>query len=80
MTVDYTSPPADNAPAKAHHTDNTRLRLAAHHAKRVYPGPVGELVASELSAVEAWGYVIAPSSRAHRLAEHILDLAGIDHH
>lgn len=77
---DLTSPAPEHAPAKAHHTANTRLRLAAHHAKTVYPGPVGELIAAELTAVESWGYSIASTSRAHRLAEHVLELAGRDHH
>uniref|UniRef100_UPI003297BB4B hypothetical protein n=1 Tax=Salmonella enterica TaxID=28901 RepID=UPI003297BB4B len=52
---------AEPAPETAglEHSDpatNARLRKAAFHATRLYPGPVGELIADELLAVEAWGY------------------------
>lgn len=68
---------AEPAPETAglEHSDpatNARLRKAAFHATRLYPGPVGELIADELLAVEAWGYRIAATSRAHRLTEHVL--------
>jgi hypothetical protein len=38
------------------HDELTRLREAAVWAKRVYPGPVGELLSRELKAWEAFGY------------------------
>jgi hypothetical protein len=72
VTVDYTSPPPTVGPAKSDHHDHARLRLAAFHATRLYPGPVGELISSELLAVEEWGFRLAGTSRAYRLTEHIL--------
>jgi hypothetical protein len=43
-------------PAAMDHDELTRLREAAVWAKRVYPGPVGELLSRELKAWEAFGY------------------------
>lgn len=71
---DLTSPEPDNAPAKSAPVDRKDLRLAAFHATKVYPGVVGELISDELLAVEGWGYALAVSSRAHRLAVHVLSL------
>lgn len=66
------SPPVTDDLAKSDHHVHARLRLAAFHATRLYPGPVGELISAELLAVEDWGYRLAGNSRAYRLTEHIL--------
>lgn len=71
---DPTSPTAEHAPDKSLPADRKTLRLAAFHATKVYPGVVGELISDELLAVEMWGYAVVSSSRAHRLAEHVLSL------
>lgn len=47
--------PADGPPKMDHH-EKSAIRTAAFHAKRRYPGPVGELVARELLAVEEFGF------------------------
>ena len=36
--------------------DASRLRAAAHHARRIYPEPLGELVARELTAYAEFGH------------------------
>lgn len=59
------SPPVDLPPAEPSRvppperigaTDLTRLKLATSKAPMVYPGPVGELLARELSQWERFGY------------------------
>lgn len=49
-----------------------RLRGAALHAKRVYPGPVGDLLARELHAYADLGYRFLPNALMDRLATEIL--------
>jgi hypothetical protein len=44
------------APAFMDYDELTRLRAAAFWAKRVYPGPVGELLSRELRSWEEFGY------------------------
>lgn len=51
--------------------DRARIRAAAFRATRVYPGPVGELICSEVMAWEEWGYKFGSSSRIMALVEHI---------
>lgn len=70
--TDQQSQPVTDRPEVASPKDRAGLRLAAFHATRLYPGPVGELICAELLAVESWGYRIAGTSRAHRLAQHVL--------
>ena len=50
----------------------SRLRAAAHHAKRVYPGAIGELVARELTAHAEFGYRFAADGLLTRLAAEVL--------
>jgi hypothetical protein len=57
----------------AHH-EASRLRAAAHHARRVYPGPLGELVSRELTAYADFGHRLAADGLATRLARHVLTL------
>lgn len=47
-----------DAPKLAFH-EQGRYRAAAGHARRVLPGPVGELVYRELSAYAEFGYRFA---------------------
>ncbi|MDD7937970.1 hypothetical protein PHK61_06010 [Actinomycetospora lutea] len=50
--------PADvrgNATGLPHH-ERSRYRAAAHHARRVFPGALGELLARELRACAEFGY------------------------
>jgi hypothetical protein len=44
-----------NAPLLPLH-DASRLRAAAYHARRIYPEPLGELVARELTAYAEFGH------------------------
>jgi len=50
----------------------SRLRAAAHHAKRAYPGAIGELVARELTAHAEFGYRFAADGLLTRLATEVL--------
>lgn len=49
-----------------------RLRAAAHHAKRAYPGAIGELVARELTAHAQFGYRFTDDGLLTRLATEVL--------
>jgi hypothetical protein len=51
-----------------------RLRAAAEHARRVLPGPLGELAARELRAHADLGYHGAPDALLPQLARQVLAL------
>ncbi|MGH3569260.1 MAG: hypothetical protein ACRDRH_25205 [Pseudonocardia sp.] len=51
-----------------------RIRGAALHAKQVYPGPVGDLLARELHAYADLGYRFLPNALMDRLATEILSI------
>lgn len=50
----------------------SRLRSAARHAQRAYPGAIGELVARELTAHAEFGYRFAADGLLTRLAAEVL--------
>jgi hypothetical protein len=52
--------------------EKSRYRTAAVHARRVYPGPVGELVGRELNAYAEFGYRFSADSLIPRLAAAVL--------
>lgn len=58
--------------------ESSRLRAAAHHAKRAYPGPVGELLARELTAYADFGYRFAADGLLVRLAVDVLGTTPAD--
>ncbi|MCD2195172.1 hypothetical protein LQ327_17535 [Actinomycetospora endophytica] len=60
-----------NAPVLAPH-EKSRLRAAAHHARRALPGPVGDLVSRELVAYADFGHRMTVDSLIHRLAADVL--------
>lgn len=49
-------PQAADPPAVMAHHERSAMRNAAYRAKRLYPGPVGDLVSRELLAWEDLGY------------------------
>lgn len=55
-------PPATAPPDRMIVSDRIRLRAAAFHATRVFPGPVGEVLARELWAWEEFGYRLGDRS------------------
>jgi hypothetical protein len=61
-------------PVPMDHHDKMRVRTAAFHATRVYPGPVGELLSRELLTWEEFGYRLGNGGDAliHRLVNHIM--------
>lgn len=55
--------------------DVGRLRAAAHHATRLHPGPVGELLERELLAHAEFGHRFDDAALICRLAGEILRTA-----
>ncbi len=53
----------------------SRLRAAAAHARRVLPGPLGELAARELAAHAELGYRGAADALLPQLARQVLAMA-----
>lgn len=52
--------------------EKSRLRAAAFRAKRLYPGPVGELVSRELLDWEDFGFRLASGGLIMSLVEHVM--------
>ncbi|MFR9806974.1 hypothetical protein ACL02T_32465 [Pseudonocardia sp. RS010] len=52
--------------------DRVRFRTAAHHARRLYPGCVGELLHRELLAYAEFGHLFDREALVPRLATEIL--------
>ena len=50
----------------------SRLRAAARHAQRAYPGAIGELLARELTAYAEFGYRFLADGLLTRLAAEVL--------
>lgn len=63
--------PTPGTADRANHLDRQRLREAAHHAKRRYPGPVGELIAAELLVWEGFGFRFGGAGPITRLVDHL---------
>ena len=57
-------------PLAAH--ERSRLRAAALHARRVFPGGVGELVQRELTSFADFGWRFSADALVPRLATEIL--------
>ena len=52
--------------------EKSRLRAAAHHARRALPGPVGDLVHRELLAYAEFGYRMWDDALIPRVAADVL--------
>ena len=70
-------PPATSTPARGDarpldFADAARYRAAAHRARRLLPGPLGELVQRELTAYADFGYRLSTDHLIDRLAAQIL--------
>lgn len=63
-------PKAPAVPMEQH--EKARLRAAAVRAKRVYPGPAGELLSRDILTWEEFGYRLGSSSLILRLVEQIM--------
>ncbi len=57
------------------HHERMRLRAAAFRANRLYPGPVGEVLAEEVLAWEQFGYRLGGGRLVMRLVDHLLTAA-----
>lgn len=55
------------------HHEKMRIREAAFHAKRIYPGPVGELIARELLSWEDFGYRLGGTDLIMSLVRFIMN-------
>ncbi|GAA4700554.1 hypothetical protein GCM10023215_44180 [Pseudonocardia yuanmonensis] len=74
MTIRLVSGPprlTGTAPELPPH-DRSRFRAAAHHARRLYPGCVGELLHRELLAYAEFGHRFDREALMPRLAGEIL--------
>jgi len=71
-TPDPTLPARELAPAKLDLHEKSRVSAAAHRAKRLYPGVVGEVLFRELDAWASWGYRLDQTGLMPRLADHIM--------
>ena len=65
-------PPAPSPPSPMDHHEKSRLRTAAFHASRVYPGPVGELISRELLSWEDFGYRLGSKRMIMNLVDQVL--------
>lgn len=65
-------PPIPGDVERLHLHEASRLRAAALHARRMIPGPLGELVHRELTAYADFGYRFAADSLVPRIATEIL--------
>ena len=71
LRVPASVPLRGNATALAHH-ERSRIRAAALHGRRLYPGALGELVHRELTAYADFGYRFAGDALIPRLATEVL--------
>jgi hypothetical protein len=62
--------PRSAEPLQAH--ERSRIRAAARHARRIYPGELGELVFRELTAYAEFGIRFSTDSLIPRLATRVL--------
>jgi hypothetical protein len=60
------------SPDRMLYPERIRIRNAAHRAKRLYPGPVGELLFRELLMWEEFGYRFGGTALAEQLCDHVL--------
>ena len=58
--------------------ERSRIRAAARHARRVYPGEVGELIHRELIAYAEFGIRFSVDALIPRLATRILAMTAED--
>ncbi len=58
--------------------EKSRIRAAARHARRVYPGDVGELLCRELTAYAEFGIRFSTDALIPRLATQILGMNSTD--
>jgi hypothetical protein len=58
--------------------ERSRIRAAARHARRVYPGEVGELIHRELIAYAEFGIRFSVDALIPRLAARILAMTAED--
>lgn len=60
-------------PGRAGRDHRARTRLAARHAEHLYPGPLGRLVAHELTAYADGDHEPSPTGLAELVVREILD-------
>jgi hypothetical protein len=54
----------------------SRIRNAAHRAKKVYPGPAGEVLARELDAYADFSFLWCDGSTTRRMGALVDDVLG----
>lgn len=71
-------PEEGNAPAAMDHHEKARVRQAAFWAKRVYPGPVGEMVSRELLSWEDFGHRLGGHSLVMQVVADVLSRRAVE--
>jgi hypothetical protein len=72
IELPVTPPRIDGDAAALALHEQSRLRAAAHHARRAFPGPVGDLLHRELLAHAEFGYRMWADALIPRLAADVL--------
>ena len=70
-TLPTPGPLRGDAPPLLQH-ERSKMRAAGLHARRLYPGPVGDLIYRELCAYADFGYRFGDRALIPRLAAEIL--------
>jgi hypothetical protein len=65
-------PAADIPPERLTHHERERIKAAATHALKVFPGPIGAFLSRELLAWEQVGLRLGNGSLTHRTIDAIL--------
>jgi hypothetical protein len=65
-----------HAPVPLELHEKSRIRAAAHHARRVIPGPLGELAHRELTSFAEFGYQFGPGSFMEQLIAQVTKMTG----
>jgi hypothetical protein len=66
------NPQAKPTPPRADAIDRSRLDTAARWALVAFPGSIGELISSEISAYLSFGFYFVDGGFISRLADHVL--------
>jgi hypothetical protein len=65
--------PATTLGMRLHYKECANVRTAALKARRLWPGPVGELVFRELTAYANFGFRFERTGLTEQLLQHVLD-------
>ena len=67
---------ATDPPPRLEHHERSRIRAAAHRAKKLYPGPVAALIERELTSVAEFGFRFDRGGQTAALVHHLMTAQG----